>query len=110
MILSIYYVVECQHRHLRADAATLRRLHHELATGLLCVNGTFTAGFLAGRPWGDRRHINAMYAHAPRPNPLHAPPHAPRPTGNRTRARARARTRARARARARTRTRSRSRT
>ena len=82
MILSIYYVVECQHRHLRADAATLRRLHHELATGLLCVNGTFTAGFLAGRPWGDRRHINAMYAHAPRPTPP-APrptPHAPRPT------------------------------
>ena len=78
MILSIYYVVECQHRHLRADAATLRRLHHELATGLLCVNGTFTAGFLAGRPWGDdRRHINAMCAHAPRPTP-HA--HAPRPT------------------------------
>ena len=76
MILSIYYVVECQHRHLRADAATLRRLHHELATGLLCVNGTFTAGFLAGRPWGDdRRHINAMYAHAPRPTP-----HAPCPT------------------------------
>ena len=60
MILSIYYVVECQHRHLRADAATLRRLHHELAAGLLCVNGTFTAGFLAGRPWGDRRHINAI--------------------------------------------------
>ena len=70
MILSVYYVVEL-HRHLRADAATLRRLHHEPATGLLCVNGTFTAGFLAGRPWGDdRRHINAMYAHAP----LHAPP------------------------------------
>ena len=79
MILSIYYVVECQHRHLRADAATLRRLHHELAAGLLCVNGTFTAGFLAGRPWGDdRRHINAMCAHAPRPAPRPTP-HAPRP-------------------------------
>ena len=77
MILSIYYVVECQHRHLRADAATLRRLHHELATGLLCVNGTFTAGFLAGRPWGDdRRHINAMCAHAPRPT-THATRHTP---------------------------------
>ena len=24
------------------------------------MNGTFTAGFLAGRPWGDRRHINAI--------------------------------------------------
>jgi len=60
MMISVYYVVECQHRHMRADLATLRRLHHDLAVGLLCVNGTFTAGFLAGRPWGDRRHINAI--------------------------------------------------
>ena len=69
MMISVYYVVECQHRHMRADVATLRRLHHDLAIGLLCVNGTFTAGFLAGRPWGDRRHINAMYFHASRLTP-----------------------------------------
>ena len=78
MMISVYYVVECQHRHMRADLATLRRLHHDLAIGLLCVNGTFTAGFLAGRPWGDRRHINAMYFHASRLTP-HTSRLAPRP-------------------------------
>jgi hypothetical protein len=79
MIISIYYVVECQHRHMRADQATLHRLHRDLAIGMLCVNGTFTAGFLAGRPWGgDRRHINAMYFHTPHAS--RPTPHAPRPT------------------------------
>ena len=84
MMISVYYVVECQHRHMRADVATLRRLHHDLAIGLLCVNGTFTAGFLAGRPWGDRRHINAMYFHASR-----LPPHASRLTPHASRLSAR---------------------
>ena len=89
MMISVYYVVECQHRHMRADLATLRRLHHDLAIGLLCVNGTFTAGFLAGRPWGDRRHINAMYFHASRltPHASHLTPHirgAPRVPGSKT--------------------------
>ena len=84
MMISVYYVVECQHRHMRADLATLRRLHHDLAIGLLCVNGTFTAGFLAGRPWGDRRHINAMYFHASRltPHASHLTPRSSPPTSN----------------------------
>ena len=33
MILSIYYIVECRHRHMRADAASLQRLHRDLTTG-----------------------------------------------------------------------------
>ena len=84
MMISVYYVVECQHRHMRADLATLRRLHHDLAIGLLCVNGTFPAGFLAGRPWGDRRHINAMYFHASRltPHASHLTPRSSPPTSN----------------------------
>ena len=50
---------------MRPACCTLRpiarsRLHQDLASGFLYVNGTFTAGFLAGRPWGGRTHINAL--------------------------------------------------
>ena len=75
MIVSIYYVVECQHRHLRADAATLRRLHHELATG--CSASMHLHRGLPCRPaWGGDRQHQRDVRPRPTPRPLHAHAHA----------------------------------